>query len=88
MRRKTVGIDALDEGNRGTTGIENDLTKSLEEMSAFIAHLTTVRELCAPGVILRNFHGGDLHLLLLARIGKEGGGFHRQLLRCWSGRRT
>ncbi len=70
---KNEFLNALDEGNRVQTEIENDHKKP-EEMSAFwIAAFTTAREHMRPGAsyYVTGPQGGDLLLLLLAL--KEGG---------------
>ena len=70
---KNEFLNALDEGNRVQTAIENDHKKP-EEMSAFwVATFTTVREHMRPGAsyYVTGPQGGDLLLLLLAL--KEGG---------------
>jgi DNA modification methylase len=71
---KNEFLNALDEGNRVQTEIENDHKKP-EEMSAFwVATFTTVREHMRPGAsyYVTGPQGGDLHLLLLLAL-KEGG---------------
>jgi site-specific DNA-methyltransferase (adenine-specific) len=70
---KNEFLNALDEGNRVQTAIENDHKKP-EEMSAFwVAAFTTVREHMRPGAsyYVTGPQGGDLLLFLLAL--KEGG---------------
>jgi site-specific DNA-methyltransferase (adenine-specific) len=71
---KNEFLNALDEGNRVQTAIENDHKKP-EEMSAFwVATFTTVREHMRPGAsyYVTGPQRGDLHLLLLLAL-KEGG---------------
>jgi hypothetical protein len=71
---KNEFLNALDEGNRVQTEIENDHKKP-EEMSAFwIATFTTAREHMRPGAsyYVTGPQGGDLLLLLLLAL-KEGG---------------
>ncbi len=71
---KNEFLNALDEGNRVQTAIENDHKKP-EEMSAFwVATFTTVREHMRPGAsyYVTGPQGGDLLLLLLLAL-KEGG---------------
>jgi site-specific DNA-methyltransferase (adenine-specific) len=71
---KNEFLNALDEGNRVQTEIENDHKKP-EEMSAFwVATFTTVREHMRPGAsyYVTGPQGGDLLLLFLLAL-KEGG---------------
>lgn len=81
---KNEFLNALDEGNRVQTPIENDHKKP-EEMSAFwVATFTTVREHMRPGASYYVTAGPQLGDLLLFLLALKEGGFPLRHMLIWA----